>query len=398
LDDILSGKTVKLHSVFRVAEKSFGGKQLKGFGIHSSIFLFLALGSTVSAFGGGVTFTCDPSIAADGPSGLCNSLNTSIASLYNNTFSNANANIYIEFSNNGGLADSTTGFFNLVTYSTFRSALRSESTDPAKSFVPVIEPGIFGGDEVGLTSAVAEALGIATVAGGGSVLGITSGTNPADGSINGTSCTTYATTGSGCYNGIIQVNIPTDLQSEFNQGYTYRNLGGSTTGTTNNYDFFSVVEHEADEILGTSSCIDTTGNNNTSLQNPGNCVSAVDMFRYTSAGTRTFDTAGTSGYFSDDGGVTDYEGNTYNDQANGEDWADFSQSCTFVQDAVGCLNQSFDITSDGPGGTAGPEIAALSAVGFDLATPEPGTMGLLGIGLAAVGIVIYRRRCNQTFE
>jgi hypothetical protein len=359
-----------------------------------SLFLWFALCFSTPAVAGSVNFTCDSSIAADGPAGLCNYLNNTIAPLYNSTFTNANANIYIEFSNNNGLADSTTGFVNLVNYSTFRNALDDESTDPARSFVPVVEPGIFDRDEVEVTSALAEALGITTVAGGGPVLGITAGTNPPDGDIDGTSCTTYATPGSGCYNGIIQLNIPSDLQSESGgQGYTYRSLGGSTTGTTSNYDFFSVVEHETDEVLGTASCIETTAKNNTALANPSDCAAAVDMFRYTSAGVRTFDTTGTNGYFSADGGVTDFDGNTFNDQANGEDWSDFidPSNCAFVQDVQGCLGQSLDITTDGPGGTAGPEIAMLNAVGFDLATPEPGTPGLFGFGIAVFGIMAYRR-------
>jgi len=359
--------------------------------------LLLVLVSTIPALAGSVTFTCDPSIAADGPAGVCDYLNDVIAPLYNNTFTNANANIYIEFSNNSGLADSTTGFFNLVDYSTYRSALENNATDAARAFVPVIEPSIFGGDDVNLTSALAEALGITTTLNnaGGAVVGITSGTNTPNGDINGTSCTSFAAVGSGCYNGIIQLNIPSDLDSEYSQGYTYRTLGGSTTDTSENYDFFSVVEHETDEILGTASCVDTTGNNNTTLANSGHCAAAVDLFRYTSSGTRTFDTTGVMAYFSANGGVTDYDGNTYNDLANGQDWADFIQSCTFVQDSMGCLNQSFDITTDGPGGTAGPEIAILNAVGYNLA-PEPGTIWLLGFGFAVLGAVAYRRHLKQS--
>jgi len=51
--------------------------------------------------------------------------------------------------------------------------------------------------------------------------------------------------------------------------------------------------------------------------------------------------------------------------------------------------QTFDILSDGPGGTVGPEVSILNAVGFDLAAPEPGTLALFGLGLAGLGL--YRR-------
>ena len=333
----------------------------------------------VPAFAGNITFTCDSSIGTDFQPGgsstaVCNYLNTVVAQEYDSTFTNANASIYIEATNQG-LADSTSGYYNLLSYSAYRSALLAESTDSASAFVPASEPAIFGGDQVEVTSALAEALGLSGAASTNSEL-----TAP---------CFTPGT--GDCYNGVIQVNDPTDLFSQTGgQGYTYRSLGGSTNSSTSNYDFFGVVEHELDEVLGTASCIGTTGSGNT-LTNPANCAAAVDLFRYTSPGTRTFNTVGQSAYFSPNGGTTDYQGNIYNDLANGNDWADFTNSCTFVQDGQGCPNgQTFDILTDGPGGIVGPEVSILNAVGFDLAAPEPGTLALLGLGLAGFGL--YRRR------
>jgi len=112
----------------------------------------------------------------------------------------------------------------------------------------------------------------------------------------------------------------------------------------------------------------------------GNCLSPV----------RTFDTVGASAYFSRNGGTTDYQNNTYDNQANGNDWADFSNSCTFVQDGVGCPNgATFDILADGPGGTVGPEVAILNAVDYNLVVPEPGTLGL---PFTALIVLAHRRR------
>ena len=341
----------------------------------------------VPAFAGNVTFTCDSSIGADFQPGgsstaVCNYLNMVIAPEYDSTFTNANASIYIEATNQG-LADSTSGFFNIVSYSAYRTALLSESTDSASAFVPASEPSVYGGDNVELTSALMEALGITHALDGSAPLGTNSALTA--------SCNNPGPGNPGCYNGVIQVNDPTDLDSQTHgQGYTYRSLGGSTNGTTANYDFFGAVEHELDEILGTASCIDTTAGNGT-LADQGNCAAAVDLFRYTAPGTPTFDTVGQSAYFSPNGGTTDTQGNVYNDLANGSDWADFTNTCTFVQDGTGCPNgHTFDILSDGPGGTVGPEVSILNAVGFDLAAPEPGTLALFGLGLAGCGL--YRRR------
>jgi hypothetical protein len=196
------------------------------------------------------------------------------------------------------------------------------------------------------------------------------------------------------------VNDPTDLASQpGNQGYTYESLGGSTNGTTDNYDFFAVVEHEVDEVLGSASCISLQ------ISGPQNdcfgAASAVDLFRYSATGVRAWDSQTPANqYFSPDGGATDLDGNLYNTANAGEDWADFSQGCVFIQDAEACpsdnpATNSYNILNDGPGGTVGPEVGILNAVGFNLntsTTPEPGTMGLLGFGFVALGVAVYRRR------
>jgi PEP-CTERM motif len=365
----------------------------------ASILFGVAMFVAAPAFGG-ITFDCDSSIAADFRAGTCSYLNSTVAALYGSTFTNANASVYIEATNQG-LGESTSGFFNIVSYSVYQSALQTESTDAAKAFVPASQPSIFGGGDVSITSALAQALGItdATHGGGGTpngILGI-----EADGI---TSCTTPGT--AGCYSGIIFVNDPTDLDSQTHgQGYTYESLGGSTNGTTENYDFFAVVEHELDEVLGTASCIGLT---DSGPQN--NCFgasSAVDQFRYSASGVRAWDSQSpTDQYFSANGGVTDLDGNLYNTTKSGEDWADFSQGCVFIQDAEACpsdnpATNSFSILTDGPGGTVGPEVAILNAVGYDLktqtaSTPEPASMGLLGFGLMALGGLAYRRRRQKS--
>ena len=318
--------------------------------------------STSQNPGPGITFTCDTNFATYGPAGLCAALNSILPPLYSKTFSNANASVYILFDPSAGLANSTTGFYNLVTYATYYAALQTESTDAAKAFVPAQEPSIFGSDSVSINGPLARVLGITQSNDGSGTIGpiqyITA---------EGDACTTPGV--GDCYDGVIRVVTPAMLASSGDQGFTYRSLGGSTTGTTDNYDFFSIIEHEMDEILGTSSCVSYTDSG--TLSNPVNCVAAVDLFRYTANGARIIDGIGATAYFSPNGGLTDTDGNLYSPEKSGEDWADFSQSCVFVQDAEGCPsgndpNNSFDITTDGPGGTAGPEVAILNAVGYNL--------------------------------
>ena len=344
---------------------------------------------------GNVTYACDASIDLDGPSNLCATLNGTVgttfaggvAGIYNNTFTNANASIYIQFVSNTGLGESSQ-FNNLVTYTAYQTALQAESTDAAKSFVPGSEPGLYSNGDVSITSALASALGITTVDGGDPVLGI-----EADGA---TSCTTPGT--GGCYNAVITLNSPSGLNSAFSQGYYFR------TGSqgADDYDFFSIVEHETDEVLGSASCISTTAPPSASITNGcgGSSPSAVDLFRYTAAAARTLMTVnGPAQYFSPDGGVTDFDGNVYNNTENGDDWADFSSGCTFIQDGTGCPGggAGLDITNDFGGGN-GPEVAILNAVGFNLVTtqttPEPATFAMFGVSLAMLAGFARSRRKN----
>jgi hypothetical protein len=323
--------------------------------------------------GSGVVYTCDPNVAV----ATCTYLNTTIAGYYNSTFTNANANIYIQYGTTG-LGESE-GYLNLVTYSQYQTALtnnanKSPVQTAALSAMNTYDAKPYASGNLGVTVALGTALGFT---------GLT-GITPTEGA-----CTPGT---SGCYNEIVTViNDPQD----YGFSLYYDNLGGAEPA--NAYDFYAVVEHETDEVLGTASCI-TTQTDPLSDEcdfDGGNGVpSAVDLFRYSSPGVLALDSSPSTSagqYFSYNGGV-DYgayglaeEPKIYNTLDNGDDFADYLSSSPdcgtneAIQDAEGCPGEDAGLTILNDGQS---EITILNAVGFNvpvtqvaatMASPTPGT-------------------------
>ena len=304
--------------------------------------------------GSGVVYTCDPSIAT----ATCTYLNTTVAGWYNDTFTNANASIYITYGTTG--LGSSTAYPNSITYAQYLSAVtantnKSAIQTSALAALGTYDTPAYNGGNIGLTGALAATLGYP---------GLNGITTPA----SGENLCALGTTG--CYNTIITItNDPgTPLY--------YDNLGGAEPGDA--YDFYGTVAHETDEVLGTSSCTHTN-NAGTALSDGcgAGVPSAVDLFRYSSAGNLVLASSldGTPGqYFSYDGGTTnDANGvagtpKVYNTLFNGDDYADYTSSqpdCgtdIAVQDAEGCPGEDsgLSILNDG-----GSEIKILNAVGYD---------------------------------
>lgn len=340
-------------------------------------FLRFALGlgfAAAFANAGTLTYTCDASIDAT-TAGTCAYLNSTVSGLYGSIFNNANASIYIQMGTTG-LGESTSGFLNLYSYTAYRNALTATASSSALdtaalASLPALEPSTFDGGDIEVTSALGQALGLS------GLVGTTAG---------GSACFTPGT--GGCYNGIITITTLANLSSETGGTQTlyWDQTGGSIPG--NAYDFYSVVEHETDEVLGSSSCV-STGGGTLSLGCLDSNASAVDLFRYQSSGTRVFVSTTPGAYFSYDGGATNgADGAAYNTLANGDDYADFATNCQHVQDATGCLGQVLSIGSDG-----NSEINILDAVGYNLnqvsPVPEPSTLALLGV---AAAVFAWRRR------
>jgi serine protease len=155
--------------------------------------------------------------------------------------------------------------------------------------------------------------------------------------------------------------------------------------------------HETDEVLGTSSCVYSSGAglvDGCDFEATGT-PSAVDLFRYSAPHDLVLASAPSTtagAYFSYDGGTANGvngAGDTpkfYNTLDNGEDYADFVSSTPdcgtniAIQDAVGCPGEDAGLTifNDGRG-----EITILNAVGYSvpppastsavLTTPTPGS-------------------------
>jgi len=316
--------------------------------------------------GSGIVFTCDPNVDAT-QAGTCNYLNTTFAGWYNSTFTNANASIYIQYGTTG-LGQSTSGFYNFVTYDQYVAALtantnKSAVQTSALSALSTYAATPYGSDYVNLTNALGSALGISGMVGT---------------TLSQTTCTPFT---ANCYNGIITVtNTPGT--------FYYDNVGGGEGSDL--YDFYGVVSHETDEVLGTASCIDTQSGPNlvddcdaaAPAGGPGS-PSAVDLYRYSSAGELVLDsslsqTAGA--YFSYNGGTTNGANGkagtpkVYNTISNGADYADFLSSSPdcgtdiAVQDAYGCPGEDAGLTILNDGGG---EIHILNAVGYDIPSTTP---------------------------
>jgi PEP-CTERM motif len=362
-----------------ISVKMFGRNSMKRSGLKQlllTVGLACVAGVPASA---SLTYTCDPNINAT-VAGTCGMLNGTISGLYNSYFNDVNAKVYIQYGSTGlgGSFTALDGF----TYGQFQTALNADKTSAddltangVGGSVPAANP--FPTQNVVLTHANARALGL------------TAGTNGVcQAGVNGCAasgnCTiSVANYGTSCFDSVITISNTASLW--------YRSLSsGSQTGSQ--YDFFSVVEHESDEVLGTiSSCCGEIGG--------GAFFAPVDLFRYSSNGARNHafgsntacTVAGTTdnACFSINNGTSLLAGIQYNNLNNGADVGDFSTNCKFVQDAFGCpggVGASHDISPSA-------EVRILDLVGFTSTNPvpEPGTVAMLGAGLVGLGWLRRKR-------
>ena len=317
--------------------------------------------------GQGIVYVCDPGVATS----TCNYLNTTVAGAYNGTFTNANATIYIMYGTTGLAQSLSAG--GIVTYTQYVSALnaieiKSPILTTALSSLSTYDAMPYGSGSVYINNPLAAAFGLESTANG--FAGFDK---------NGNSCTLGST---GCYDSVITVT------NDAGTPLYYDDLGGPEPMDA--YDFYSTIEHETDEVLGTSSCISDPGSpgslNDTycdfyGIPTAAGTPSAVDLYRYSAPGALILDSSLSTtpgAYFSYDGGAhNDTIGvggqpKYYNTLNQGDDYADYVSSTPdcgtnqAVQDGEGCPgeDQGLSILNDG-----GSEITILTAVGFSVPAP-----------------------------
>ena len=333
----------------------------------AGLAVFLTVFAVAGVANAGVNFVCDSSIG----SALCAQINGTVDPLYNSTFSNANSSIYLTFGNTElGASDQ---YITSTTYSAYVNALTSETNTgsgvvrlEALNSLPASEPLLYRSSPVVLTSSLAAALGLPTGFG------------------NDASFEPCALGTSGCYNGLITLATPSVLAGEGNS--YYERVG---TELSTQFDIFGLIEHETDELLGTSSCVadvDSTAKDACGSQDP----TAADLYRFSAPGVRSLVTTNPA-YFSYDDGTTDVA--NYNTALNRGDFGDWSLQYTcaqnYIQDAFACAGSTGDITNSG-----GPEVKLLNAVGFNLVTgvPEPSAWTFLLVGVGVVGATLRASR------
>jgi hypothetical protein len=167
-----------------------------------------------------------------------------------------------------------------------------------------------------------------------------------------------------------------------NAANTFEYTGTAVSGQ---YDFMNVAEHELDEALGVGSTL-TGLADNAALPTD---FAAEDYFRYNSSGQRDVTTDPTqSVYFSYNGSTDVAQFNQANGNGDRNDWAyGCGSPGPLVQDASGCPGVTIQYTS------SSPEATVLQTLGYDVVVaPEPGTICLLGAGLAGIGLARRYRK------
>jgi hypothetical protein len=309
--------------------------------------------------------TFDSTIKSDPNASAIEATINQAIGVYDSLFGN-NITVSIYFSEmSGGLGLSDTAVYT-NSYSSFRSGLVSNDANPAAIAglgSNTTNNPVTGGTAITVRSADGRAVGINTdVAACIPTFSAQFGTNI---------CSVGS--GSSAVDGVIGLNTSITFPPQPN---------GS------GFSLLATVEHEMDEILGLGSALPNC--NSSATPTPCTSVGAStpmpeDLFRFQANGARSSlantpcGSLGTA-FFSYSGSV---DLTQFNNSCNGGDFGDWASSGTpQVQDAFAFAGSSETLGVN--------EVDALTAIGYTVTTPEPGTCFLIVCGLSS--LVALRRR------
>jgi hypothetical protein len=294
------------------------------------------LGVAASARALTIVPTFDSSITGDPNAAAMEAAINASIQIFESTYTD-NVTVQITYVNDPSvdLGENET-YYTSVTYSSFLKALKKKAADTfdtnALSKLPsgTVDP-VIGGTMVAITTPLCRCLGLGNVSG------------------------------------------PGGLDSTISINTTIVNFTRPGTNP-DNYDMEEVLEHETDEVLGTSSA----------LPNTAGPINAMDLFRYDTNLNRTFTTSGDNAYFSVDG--TNLWAR-YNQDSDG-DYGDFWSLTGYwappgkiagpqVQDAFGTSGQYEDIGVN--------EKSMLDVVGWTLVPPVIPTNPVISIAHNGAG-------------
>lgn len=164
----------------------------------------------------------------------------------------------------------------------------------------------------------------------------------------------------------------------------------TATYSSNPAGFLGVIQHEINEVLGTSSSLPNANPPGTAGALP-TTIAAADLFRYTNAGARSFtvnaaNDPANKAFFRLSSGSPNLQ--EWNNLPNGGDYGDWAANGSFP---AAPQDQAGDSTTFTSMSISSAELNLLDAIGYNaFPVPEPGTVATLSS--VAFGWLAVRRR------